>query len=62
MPLIGDEEEWQRRRAKGLDRLLANTIEGSLGMPPLGTCSFCSEEELRHLVSFLSGMPAEAGP
>ncbi len=62
VPVVGDETEWQARRAKGLDQLLANTVDGWLGMPPLGTCSFCSEEELRHLVIFLAGMPSEPGP
>ena len=60
-PLIGDEEEWRPRRAGGFDRLLTNTIEGYLGMPPLGTCSFCTEDELRRLVSIISGMPTEEG-
>jgi len=60
-PLIGDEAQWAPRRAGGFERLLTNTIEGYLGMPPLGTCSFCTEDELRRLVSFLSGMPTEEG-
>lgn len=59
VPVIGDEAEWQLRRAKGIDRLLANTIEGWLDMPPLGTCSFCSEQELRRLVAFLAGLPLD---
>ncbi|MBW2242689.1 MAG: cytochrome c5 family protein [Deltaproteobacteria bacterium] len=59
VPVIGDEEEWQARRVKGLDELLANAVNGLLGMPPLGTCSFCTEEELRHLVAFLAGIPLD---
>jgi len=58
-PQIGDEAAWGPRRAAGFERLLTNTIEGYLGMPPLGTCSFCTEEELRRLVAILSSMPGD---
>lgn len=59
VPQVGDEAEWKRRREKGLEALIANTINGAGNMPPLGTCSFCSEEELRRLVALLSGFPLE---
>lgn len=59
VPVVGDETEWQARRVKGLDKLLANSVDGSLGMPPLGTCSFCTEEELRNLVAFLAAIPLD---
>lgn len=62
VPILGDETEWEPRRSKGLEILLRNTIDGSAGMPPLGTCSFCSEAELRRLVSFLAGLPLETTP
>lgn len=62
VPMVGDVPEWQARRAKGLDALVAATIEGSLGMPPLGTCSFCTEDELRNLVILLADFPTEAKP
>ena len=57
VPLLGDSVEWSKRRAKGLEQLLANTINGQAGMPPLGTCSFCSEDELRRLVRLFVGLP-----
>lgn len=60
-PQIGDEAEWELRRAAGFERLLVNTIDGYGGMPPLGTCSFCTEEELRRLVSIMSGVASEEG-
>ena len=59
VPLIGDEAEWKRRREQGFEALVANTINGAGNMPPLGTCSFCSEEELRRLVAFVAGFPLE---
>ncbi len=62
VPLIGDEAEWERRRSGGIEPLMTHTVEGYLGMPPLGGCSFCSEEELRRLVSLLSNTPVEPAP
>ena len=59
VPLIGDEAEWERRRSGGVRKLMTRTVEGYLGMPPLGGCSFCSEDELRRLVLLLSNMPVE---
>jgi cytochrome c5 len=57
VPLIGDETEWNVRRAKGFETLVSNTIEGAGNMPPLGTCGFCSDDELRRLVAFMSNSP-----
>ncbi len=62
VPVIGDEAEWQRRRSKGPALLLTHTVEGWGNMPPLGTCSFCSEAELRRLVAFIAGLPLDDAP
>lgn len=62
-PTIGYEDDWKARRAKGFDVLLANTVNGYRQMPPLGTCSFCSEEDLRQLVAYVAGLaPETVGP
>ena len=55
-PLVGDEAEWRRRRAQGFAVLLAHTVNGWRGMPPLGTCGACSEADLAELVGYVSGM------
>jgi len=55
VPLLGDEAEWAPRRARGFDAVLAGTVNGVGGMPPLGTCSFCTEDDLRRLVAFMAG-------
>lgn len=63
VPQLGDESEWVDRRARGFDELLAGTVNGVGGMPPLGTCSFCTEDDLRRLVAFIAGwgrVPAES--
>lgn len=56
-PLTGDEAAWAERRAQGADVLLAHTVNGWRGMPPLGTCGLCSEAELRALVAYMAGLP-----
>ncbi len=56
-PLTGDEAAWAERRAQGADVLLAHTVNGYRGMPPLGTCGLCSEAELRELVVYMAGLP-----
>jgi cytochrome c5 len=58
VPQVGDADAWRARAAQGEDTLLANTIVGLGGMPPLGTCSFCSEDDLRILIRFLTGAAA----
>jgi cytochrome c5 len=34
--------------------MLANTVAGVRGMPPLGTCGFCTEDDLRRLIAFMA--------
>lgn len=58
VPLSGDDADWSERRARGLDALLASTVEGVGGMPPLGTCGLCSEDDLRALIAYMAPLPA----
>lgn len=53
-PQVGDAAAWAEARAKGMDTLLANTVNGIGRMPPLGTCSWCSEADLRALIAVLT--------
>ncbi len=57
VPLTGLDADWRERREKGMDVLLANTVNGSLGMPPLGTCGLCSESDFRSLIRYMAGLP-----
>jgi cytochrome c5 len=59
-PLTGDPEAWRAAAAAGREAMLANTVNGIRGMPPLGTCGFCSEDDLRRLIEFMA--PAGAEP
>jgi cytochrome c5 len=58
VPQVGDAAAWRDRAAPGLDALVASTVNGLRGMPPLGTCSFCSEDDFRELAAFMAGLPA----
>lgn len=53
-PQSGNAEDWASRVAKGTDTLLDNTINGYRGMPPLGSCMDCGEEEFAALIDFMS--------
>lgn len=57
-PKTGDNAEWTARaEAKGgLDGLLKNAISGINAMPPKGTCSDCSDDELRAAIQHMSGL------
>ena len=57
-PKTGDNAEWTARaEAKGgLDGLLKNAINGINAMPPKGTCSDCSDDELRAAIQHMSGL------
>lgn len=56
-PQAGDRTAWEPRLAQGMDALLAHTIDGHGGMPPLGSCMDCSEAEFEGLVRFMAGAP-----
>ena len=53
-PLTGHAASWQARLAKGGDTLLQHTRDGLGGMPAMGLCPDCSEQDLRDLISFMS--------
>ncbi|MEO4047052.1 c-type cytochrome [Pseudomonas sp. CAU 1711] len=53
-PLTGDALAWAPRLAKGMETLLEHSINGFQGMPPMGLCMQCSEEQFRALIGFMS--------
>jgi cytochrome c5 len=55
VPLLGDDAAWAPKRAQGFDALVRHTVEGFGDMPPLGTCSACTEDDIRRLVAFVAG-------
>ncbi len=53
-PMLGDAEAWSILAAKGSDLLLLSTVEGMPpGMPPMGMCMACSEEELTAAIEYI---------
>lgn len=56
-PLIGNTEDWQSVVAQGEEVTLQNVVLGIRGMPPLGYCSACTEQDLRELTRFVAGLP-----
>lgn len=52
-PLFGDLEQWQPRIDKGVDALVATSLEGFNLMPPMGACMSCSEAEMRGAVQYM---------
>ena len=52
-PKTGDKAAWAPRLVQGTPTLVAHVIEGYKGMPQKGTCTSCSEAELRAAVAYL---------
>ena len=54
-PLTGDTLGWEPRLAQGMDVLLDHTINGYQGMPPMGMCFDCDEDDFVALIKYMSG-------
>jgi len=59
-PLIGAREEWRSVVNQGEFVTLSNVVQGIRGMPPLGYCSACSEEDLMAITRFMALWPKPA--
>ncbi len=57
-PLLGDSKAWETRIKKGEALLLKNVVEGIGGMPPLGYCSSCTEQDFKVMIRLMAGLPA----
>lgn len=53
-PLTGDTLHWQVVLNKPFDLVVDRVINGFGGMPPLGQCFQCSQEELEKLIHYMS--------
>jgi len=56
-PQLGNQEDWQDIIEQGEETILKHVVEGIRGMPPLGYCSACDEQDLRQLIYLITGMP-----
>jgi cytochrome c5 len=52
-PKIGDQAEWSKRAAKGLDKLTANAITGVRNMPAHGGQAKLSDLEMSRAVAYM---------
>lgn len=52
-PKLGDAAAWSARTSKGLDAVISNAINGINGMPPRGTCSSCSDDDIAAAVNYM---------
>ncbi|HJV02399.1 MAG TPA: c-type cytochrome [Burkholderiaceae bacterium] len=60
-PQAGDAQAWKPYVAKGEPAMLVNAVQGTGGMPPLGYCSACTEDDFRALIRFMARLaPAAA--
>ena len=58
-PRTGHPQDWEPRLFQGLDVLLDHTISGYKGMPPMGMCMDCSEEQFIALIEYMAGQELE---
>ncbi len=52
-PKIGDKAAWKPRIAQGVDVLVKHALSGIRAMPPRGTCTACSDQEIKNAVEYL---------
>ncbi|MFT2112004.1 c-type cytochrome [Marinomonas sp. 2405UD68-3] len=52
-PKFGNAGDWAPRVAKGMDTILATAIKGINAMPPRGTCTSCSDEEIESAIAYM---------
>ena len=52
-PKFGDVAAWAERAEKGMDTLMASTINGINTMPAKGTCMNCTDDELSEAVTYM---------
>lgn len=54
-PQAGDSAAWAPRVAQGRDTLIDHSINGYKSMPPMGTCTACTEDDFVALIEYMSG-------
>ncbi len=52
-PIVGNKEAWAPRIATGLDMLLNSALKGKNAMPARGTCTNCSDAELKAAIEYM---------
>ena len=52
-PVVGNAESWVDRLTKGEQAIIDNAIKGINGMPPMGTCGTCSNDDIAATVKYM---------
>lgn len=52
-PKLGDVAAWSERLSDGIDHVYSEAINGSGMMPARGTCSDCSDDEIKKTVDYI---------
>ena len=52
-PVMGDVAVWDERMSKGIETVYENAINGITAMPAKGTCSDCSDDEIKAVVDYM---------
>lgn len=52
-PIFGDKSSWGNRTNKSLEELTYSVKNGLRGMPAMGLCINCSDQELENAVSYI---------
>lgn len=53
-PRTGDTTAWAARIDQGRDMLLKRTKSGWIGMPPMGMCTDCTDEQFINLIEYMA--------
>ncbi|WQC54211.1 cytochrome c5 family protein [Idiomarina sp. PL1-037] len=53
-PKINEASDWEERLDQGMETVLKHAVEGFNAMPPKGTCSDCSEEEIQAAIDYMT--------
>jgi cytochrome c5 len=54
-PQAGDAKAWAPRIAQSKDTVLNHVVNGYKGMPPMGLCMQCSEDDFVAVTEWMSG-------
>ncbi|PTQ91014.1 c-type cytochrome [Agitococcus lubricus] len=52
-PKLGDKAAWKPRIAQGMPKLYEHALKGIRMMPAKGTCTNCSDKEIKNAVDYL---------
>lgn len=52
-PKLQNVADWAPRMEQGFDTVWQNAINGIGGMPPMGTCSDCSNDEIKAAIEYM---------